>query len=79
MDIVAIELSSNDFGQVVDGLEVLIEQWEATVRYLTEGYSDPEVPIREAHDADEARKIVSKYIAIRDSIEAQLMQQQNEK
>lgn len=66
MDEVTITLSSNDLGQLIDGLDVLIEQWNATADYLENGTLRDDVCIRESHDPNEARDIAEHYKRIRE-------------
>jgi len=54
MEELQFRLSKNDAGQLLDGLDVLIEQWQATSHYHKTGESKEDVCIREASDADEA-------------------------
>lgn len=67
-----ILLSRNDIGQLLDGLDVLIEQWEATAEHLETGRSSDDECIREAHDAQEARDIAATYLQIRNRISEQI-------
>ncbi len=70
-DIVVLKLSRNWVGQIVDGLDVLAEQWEATQRYLETGLVDDSVAIRECDDADEAASLAAWYREIMLSITEQ--------
>ncbi len=72
MDQVTLILSRNDVGQLLDGLGVLIEQWDATAEYLATGLLRDDVCIREAHDMDEARSIAATYRALEGKILGQL-------
>lgn len=71
-----ITLDRNDLGQLLDGLEVLIDQWQATATYLTTGESDPDTPIRECSNADEAQSMVQTYRRLADQLYPQLRQSQ---
>jgi hypothetical protein len=62
---VIFECPRDYVGQIVDGLEVLIEQWQATAEYLNTGESDADVCIRECSDAREAESIAERYREIR--------------
>jgi len=68
---VQLSLPRNHVGQILDGLEVLIEQWEATARYFRTGEVG-EYAIRECSDAEEAEWIAGHYREIADDIERQL-------
>ena len=72
---VEIKLRKLDCHQLLDGLDVLIEQWQATANYLRTGETDPEVCIRESHSEHEAVSIAELYIAIRDEIRHQMKRQ----
>jgi hypothetical protein len=70
-----IELSDNDLGQAVDGLEVRAKQWEDTASYMRTGESPDEFFIPEdCRDAEEADRIASHYR----SIIAKIRKQQEE-
>ena len=71
-DTVRVSLPRNDWGQIVDGLTVMIEQWNATACYLNTGKVDDDILIREATNAHEATAIASFYERIRDEIARQL-------
>lgn len=58
--VVQLSLPRNHVGQILDGLEVLIEQWEATAAYLSSGEASDTV-IRECSDAEEAEWIAGFY------------------
>lgn len=66
MDEVTVTLSSNDLGQLINGLDVLIEQWSATADYLENGKLREDVCIRESNDPQEARSIAEHYKRIRE-------------
>ncbi|MFG0330040.1 MAG: hypothetical protein ACF8PN_09100 [Phycisphaerales bacterium] len=57
-------------GQLLDGLDVLIEQWQATEDYHECGQVS-EIGIRECTDAHEARCIREYYELIRETIRDQ--------
>lgn len=70
---VALRLPRNAVGQILDGLEVLAEQWEATADYLRDGeLPEGDVLIRECSDEREAGKIAAYYRRIGGMIESQL-------
>lgn len=72
MEKVIIKLSRNDIGQLLDGLEVLAEQWEATAVYLESGEIREDVCIRESHHAHEADSIAGTYRSLIGTISEQL-------
>ncbi len=69
-----ISLPENDIGQLLDGIGVLIEQWEATEQFLVTGELREDVCIRESHSAHEAGAIAATYQAIQCRIREQLPQ-----
>lgn len=72
MDKLNVTLSRNDLGQILEGLDVLIEQWEATADYLENGGMSEDVCIRESHSANEANSIADTYRQIQGTIREQL-------
>lgn len=54
--VVELSLPRNYIGQILDGLEVLIEQWDATAAYHRTGEVGDST-IRECSDAEEAEWI----------------------
>lgn len=70
---VTIVLDEDDLGQVLDGLDVLIEQWEATAKYLTSGELREDVCIRESHSAHEAESIAVAYSRIASILREQML------
>ena len=68
---VSLTLPSLDVGQILAGLAVLIEQWDATARYLRTGEIGDEI-IRECHRPEEAESIARDYSTIAEEIERQL-------
>ena len=68
---ITLDLPDNDVGQLLDGLEVLIEQWDYTARYHEHGVIEDEYMIRECTDADEANSIAGWYREIAAMIRAQ--------
>lgn len=72
-DQVRVTLPRDFFGQILDGLDCMIEQWQITAAYLETGYcSDDSVGIRECTDAAEANSIAEYYARIRNQLAAQL-------
>lgn len=69
---VSITLSHDDIGQVLDGLRILIEQWEATATYLETGEVTENACIRESHSVHEAKSIAGIYHQILECIREQL-------
>lgn len=72
MEEITFVLTRNDVGQLLEGVEVLIEQWEATAQYLETGRVREDVCIRESHSVREAESIASIYRELRDRIREQL-------
>jgi hypothetical protein len=69
-----IELSENDLGQLLEGLEARAEAWEKTADYHRTGESPPDFIVEECNDAHEADGIASHYR----SIIAKIRKQQEE-
>ena len=65
-----VELTQDDWGQVVDGLACRAEQYEATAGFYETGVAEGE--ILEVSDADEARSLAAVYWALVDKIRKQL-------
>ena len=72
MDTVTLRLPRDYVGQMLDGLDVLIEQWEATEQYMEGNDCIEDVIIYEAKDAAEAASIAKYYRRIKRRIEKQL-------
>jgi hypothetical protein len=70
-DNVVLRLPRDFVGQVLDGLDVLIEQWDYTAEYLEHGMVRDDVLIRECSDAAEASAIAEYYRRIREAIREQ--------
>jgi hypothetical protein len=70
--IITVTLSSNDVGQIADGLEVLADQWENTSRFLDGEPYDVDSVVRECSEASEARSIAATYRRILQSLYQQL-------
>ena len=74
--IVTLRLPAPFVGQLVDGLDVLIEQWEDTAAYMIGTVHGDEVEVvRECSSSEEAARIARLYREIRDEIERQLAPQ----
>ena len=71
-DLVVLRLPSNWVGQIVDGLSVLLEDWEATERFMETGRADEGQVIRECDGPREARSIAAFYREIIDAIVEQI-------
>lgn len=67
---VSITLSSNDWGQIIAGLECRREVWDATARYL--GGQEVDSMIEECSDEEEARNLVAIYDRLISELRAQL-------
>jgi len=70
-DELTITIPRDFLGQLIDGLDVLIEQWQATADYLESGYCEEGVIIRECSSAREADNLVAYYTKIKLHLEAQ--------
>ncbi len=73
MKMITFKMSSNDLGQLLDGLDVLIEQWEATAEYLETGLAREDVCIRESHSVHEAESIAAIYRDLRNRLREQAL------
>ena len=73
METIRIDLPRNDVGQLLEGVDVLIDQWEATTEYLRTGEVREDVCIRESHDPHEAETITQIYRDLKRSIADQLV------
>lgn len=70
---VQVALPLDFFGQILDGLESLIEQWLITAEYMETGYChDDSIGIHECSNSAEAKRIAAYYVRIRDQLAAQL-------
>lgn len=69
--VVQLSLPRNHVGQILDGLEVLIEQWEATSTYFRTGEASDAI-IRECSDVEEAEWIAKFYQEITTELRRQL-------
>lgn len=68
---VQLRLPRRDVGQILDGLEVLIEQWDATAAWFRTGEVG-DIPIRECSGAEEAESIARYYQDIAAEIREQM-------
>lgn len=68
---ITLTLPDNFAGQLLDGLEVLIEQWDYTARYHETGEIEGEYMVRECTDAHEANNIADWYREIAEMIRSQ--------
>ena len=69
---VTITLPRDFLGQIIDGLEVLIDDWRATAVWLETGYSEDRIIIRECSSSREAENLANYYTRIRDHLESHL-------
>jgi hypothetical protein len=69
-----IELDEQEWGQLLDGLEIRAESWRRTAEYLrTEEMPDGEFfIIEECSDEDEAKELAAHYEAIIKNIRSQM-------
>jgi hypothetical protein len=74
MELITLQLSRNDIGQILDGLEARAASWRNTAEYLAnDGDSaDDSFVIEECTDEAEAAGIADHYAAIIAAIRAQL-------
>jgi hypothetical protein len=69
-----IELEEQDWGQLIDGLEIRADSWKRTAQYLRDG----ELPegeffmIEECGDDEEAEEVAAHYEAIIRKIQSQM-------
>lgn len=68
---VQLALPRRHVGQILDGLEVLIEQWDATAAWFLTGEVG-DIPIRECSAAEEAESIAGYYREIAVEIRRQM-------
>jgi hypothetical protein len=73
MKVVTFSLPDIDAGQLLDGLEVLIEQWSYTADYLETGCVRDDVSLRACHNSEEALFLSEYYASIRDSLRDQYL------
>lgn len=71
-----ILLSSQDLGQLVDGLRTRAEAWTKTAEYLETGHTaDDSFVCEECSDPNEAKSIAAHYQSITGQIEQQVQKQ----
>jgi len=75
-----IELSGDDLGQLLDGLESRAEAWERTTNYLLNRKlpDDEFFVIEDCHQHEEAASIAAHYRSIIASITGQITEQDSE-
>ena len=66
--LITLQLPSLYVGQILDGLDVLIEQWDATRVYHETGVFSDDACIRECTDAHEAASIARFYREIQAAV-----------
>jgi hypothetical protein len=66
-----IELDDFDLGQVIDGLEIRAQAWEATAHYHRTGESPEGVSVEGCRDVEEAATLAGRYRRILEKISAQ--------
>lgn len=69
-----IEMDEDDWGQLLDGLEIRAESWRRTAGYLRTGETPVGEPfmIEECSDEDEAEELAARYESIIKSIQTQM-------
>lgn len=72
--LISVTLSRNSFGQIIDGLIVLADEWRETAVFHETGAFDDGAVIRECEDASEARNMQYIYQELIDSLSGQLRQ-----
>lgn len=72
-DIVTIQLTRGDVGQIIDGLEIRQESWQHTATHFPGDSCDAECPpFEECSDSEEAQNIADMYARIIRQLKAQL-------
>jgi hypothetical protein len=74
-EMLKVELTKFDLGQVLDGLEVRAKAWEKTADYLQTGESKDFFLAEECSCPDEAQKIANHYREIIKKITDQIKDQ----
>ncbi len=69
--LITLRLPQNFVGQVLDGLEVLIDEWAYTAEYLEHGAVRQDMVVRDCHKPEEARRMAASYSKIYDDIAQQ--------
>lgn len=67
----SLNITDHDLGQLIDGLNTLIDDWTATATYMETGEVQTDANVRECSSADEATRIAAHYTRIRDSLRPQ--------
>jgi hypothetical protein len=72
-----IQLSGNDLGQLLDGLEIRAESWENTANYLhnEKNLTDEFILIEECSQPEEADNIANHYRSIVATVRKQMLAQ----
>lgn len=70
--IITCTLSENDLGQLLDGVETLIQQWDNTYRFHAFDEADPGECLRDCASAIEAKSIRDHYRRIGEHLYHQL-------
>ena len=70
-----IVLSTDDLGQLLDGLHIRAEAWAKTAVYLETGTNPDSFICEECNDASEAHSIAQHYKRIIAQIDQQVQQQ----
>jgi hypothetical protein len=65
---VIVRIKRDHLGQIADGLEVLLDQWDATRAYWLDGTSPEDGFIRECNDLREAEWACRTYREIADAV-----------
>ncbi len=74
--IIELKLSTDDVGQLLNGLRLRAEAWTKTADYLESGFNPDDIFIcEECSNPDEARRIAQHYEKIITNIEAQIAKQ----
>lgn len=71
-DNITITLPRDFLGQIIDGLEVLIDDWRATAVWLDTGQAEIDATIRECSSSREANNLANYYRLILTHLESQL-------
>lgn len=69
---ITLTLPHDFVGQLIEGLDALIEQWQYTARYEETGLVEDEFMARDCDNPIEAQRIADYYTRIKQNIEAQL-------
>lgn len=69
---VVLTLARSDAGQILDALNIRLESWQCTERYLLTGCVEDDYMINECSGPEEAGNMISSYEKIINSIAGQL-------